>query len=350
MRVSWYADTGVAVFSIWQGDTCTGTFRLPIPELPRMVEVLTQGPPGAAGTGPRAADPGLRGAAPGPPAAAMGQAGAQASFAGQPDDDYLLSPRDGEEMMPAGRRGDDPHAGYPGSEPGWSYGEPLRPYRDVPRQGGYDPDGEYEDARPGGYQDIPPGGYEASAPGGGYGEPEPRGGYRDVPPGGYGGPAPDGLYEEPAPDGGYRDMPPGAYQDLPPGDYQDPAPDGYRAPRPPTGPLPVGRWQAGEPAGEYPEDELRADPLGGGYRGEAEQGYLPGPPTDIFPAAPPAGSYRGTGGLPASYEHAGYESDPADPDHESPYPAHDRGDPPPEPGARPGGRRAREYGHSRGRS
>ena len=30
MRLSWYADTGVAVFSIWQGGTCTGTFRLPI--------------------------------------------------------------------------------------------------------------------------------------------------------------------------------------------------------------------------------------------------------------------------------------------------------------------------------
>jgi hypothetical protein len=27
MRLSWYADTGVAVFSIWQGGTCTGTFR-----------------------------------------------------------------------------------------------------------------------------------------------------------------------------------------------------------------------------------------------------------------------------------------------------------------------------------
>ena len=29
MRLSWYADTGVSVFSIWQGGTCTGTFRLP---------------------------------------------------------------------------------------------------------------------------------------------------------------------------------------------------------------------------------------------------------------------------------------------------------------------------------
>src|SRR5580704_4729525 len=97
MRVSWYADTGVAVFSIWQGDTCTGTFRLPIPELPRMVEALTEGPPGAAGPGPQAGAPGLRMADPGPPTAAMGPA-MPASVAGQPSDDYEPSPRDHEQM------------------------------------------------------------------------------------------------------------------------------------------------------------------------------------------------------------------------------------------------------------
>src|SRR5215831_5592568 len=48
MRLSWYADTGVAVFSIWQGGTCTGTFRLPIADLPRMVEALQRGPHGDA--------------------------------------------------------------------------------------------------------------------------------------------------------------------------------------------------------------------------------------------------------------------------------------------------------------
>jgi hypothetical protein len=46
MRLSWYADTGVAVFSIWQGGMCTGTFRLAISDLPRMVETLEQGPGG----------------------------------------------------------------------------------------------------------------------------------------------------------------------------------------------------------------------------------------------------------------------------------------------------------------
>jgi hypothetical protein len=44
MRLSWYADTGVAVFSVWSGGRCTGTFRLPIDDLPRMIEILQRGP------------------------------------------------------------------------------------------------------------------------------------------------------------------------------------------------------------------------------------------------------------------------------------------------------------------
>src|SRR5215468_2534894 len=63
MRLSWYADTGVAVFSIWQGGTCTGTFRLPIADLPRMIEALRRGP----STGPEPdtgySDPGFPAAA-----------------------------------------------------------------------------------------------------------------------------------------------------------------------------------------------------------------------------------------------------------------------------------------------
>jgi hypothetical protein len=46
LRLSWYADTGVAVFSIWQGGMCTGTFRLAIGDLPRMVDTLERGPGG----------------------------------------------------------------------------------------------------------------------------------------------------------------------------------------------------------------------------------------------------------------------------------------------------------------
>jgi len=48
MRLSWYADSRVAVFSIWQGDRCTGTFRLPFGDLARMVQTLQHGPQPAA--------------------------------------------------------------------------------------------------------------------------------------------------------------------------------------------------------------------------------------------------------------------------------------------------------------
>jgi hypothetical protein len=46
MRLSWYSNTGIPVFSIWQGGTCTGTFRLPIDDLTRLVDSLRRGVPG----------------------------------------------------------------------------------------------------------------------------------------------------------------------------------------------------------------------------------------------------------------------------------------------------------------
>jgi hypothetical protein len=76
MRLSWYTDTGVAVFSIWQGSTCTGTFRLPIADLPRMVTALQRGPRGASRHQASGAPGGLprprHAAPPGPPPAAYG--------------------------------------------------------------------------------------------------------------------------------------------------------------------------------------------------------------------------------------------------------------------------------------
>jgi hypothetical protein len=52
MRLSWYADSKVAVFSIWQGNLCTGTFRLPFVDLARMVQTLQSGPPAPAHQSP----------------------------------------------------------------------------------------------------------------------------------------------------------------------------------------------------------------------------------------------------------------------------------------------------------
>ena len=118
MRVSWYADTGVAVFSIWQGDTCTGTFRLPIPELPRMVEALTQGPPGRAGSGSRTGDPGLGQADAGAPTAAMRPGGMPVPLPGQPADDYPPPYRDHEETPLDRGRTNPLSAGSPGFRAG----------------------------------------------------------------------------------------------------------------------------------------------------------------------------------------------------------------------------------------
>src|SRR5579875_2460232 len=65
MRLSWYADTGIAVFSIWQGGMCTGTFRLPNDHLPRMIDTQRRAPaPGEAladmtGAGPGWPQPGM---------------------------------------------------------------------------------------------------------------------------------------------------------------------------------------------------------------------------------------------------------------------------------------------------
>ena len=199
-----------------------------------------------------------------------------------------------------------------------------------------------------------------------------------------------------APHDGYRE-PPAAAPPGGPAQFAGRQQDSY----PPTGPLPVGRWRTGAPSDEIPQarpedgfapdgfaegrtpaDTLAADefapegyagepdgyggdgfaqdgftddgfpddPLADSYQGEAEQGYLPSPPTDMFPAASLSGGYPGQGSHPA-----GYEPDPADLDHENPYPdgRADRGGPPRDSGAyRPGrgGAREREYGHSRGRS
>jgi hypothetical protein len=432
MRVSWYADTGVAVFSIWQGDTCTGTFRLPIPELPRMVEALTQGPPGRAGSGAWAGGPGPRQADPGPSTAAMGPGGVPVPVPGQPADDYPRPYRGSEETQVDRGLSDPLPAGYPGSAPGGDYPDP-RPGlgQDFPPQHGYGaPDAGYAATAPPGYQEGPPtgrytgtgpAGYQGPGPGGQhqmppdgyYQDPAPEG-HRDLPPADYyQGPAPEGHGDQP-PGGYYQDLPAGGgYRDVPPGfDYRAPD-DGFREPLaaappedpaqfagrqqdpyPPAGPLPVGRWRSDEPSGEFPrtrpedgfapggyagdrppadrfatdefapdgypgegfaQDEFTADdfpddPLADSYQGEAEQGFLPSPPTDMFPAAALSGDYPGQGS-----HRAGYQPDPADLEHESPYPAGraDRGGPPGDSGAyRPGrgGAREREYGHSRGRS
>src|SRR5215470_19311258 len=70
LRISWYSDTGVAVLSIWQGGTCTGSFRLPMGDVPRLIAALQAGPPAADSPG---AAPAPYGSAAGGVAAGPGQ-------------------------------------------------------------------------------------------------------------------------------------------------------------------------------------------------------------------------------------------------------------------------------------
>jgi hypothetical protein len=95
MRLSWYADSKVAVFSIWQGSRCTGTFRLPFVDLARMVQTLQSGPPVPAHQPPAyqspaqrdgyQADPVIQASLPG---AGPGYAAATAAFDSGPDHGY----------------------------------------------------------------------------------------------------------------------------------------------------------------------------------------------------------------------------------------------------------------------
>jgi len=46
MRVNWHPEESVVVLSLWQGPTCTGTFRIPAADLPALLRALTDGPLG----------------------------------------------------------------------------------------------------------------------------------------------------------------------------------------------------------------------------------------------------------------------------------------------------------------
>ncbi len=43
LRVSWHAEAGVVVLSLWRDGTCAGTFRLSIDEVPELIDLLRAG-------------------------------------------------------------------------------------------------------------------------------------------------------------------------------------------------------------------------------------------------------------------------------------------------------------------
>ena len=320
MRLSWYSDTGVAVFSIWQGGTCTGTFRLPIDDLPRMVEALQRGPRGAAlpagesrdqergqerGLGAERQRRGLTSA----PTEAMPAVAEYATgqivpvtgefrSLGPAEPSYRDDPlayRDdplGSGGYPGYRdRGRDNNRGGDQDSPGGSFpgyaddGPPV--YRDRTPPPAYrdDPLGtpRYRDAPPAtsSYRDGPPGsgGYrDHSLPGG-------SPGHRDSDP--YGGdPLGSGSYpsyRDRAGDdnrGGDQDSPGGSF----PG-YADDGPPVYRDSPPPPAygddPLGSGGYRDGSLPGSVPGSRpghRDSDPYGGDPLGSGSSPQLPGGP------------------------------------------------------------------------
>src|SRR5712691_1399407 len=236
MRLSWYADTGVAVFSIWQGGTCTGTFRLPIADLPRMIDALRRGPHGDAAdpAGPRDAPRGATEPHGGP--AQPGRTG--------PHDRPGYGPEDyGPDAVPGpGTRYADPELPVTGAYREGDSGE----YGRTGAHGRYEPEATTAysgDSMPGG-----PGGYreERAAP------------YEDEPTGVYHGDLLSEDYRE-EPGAGYRDS--GQRPDRRGGGHPgDPRGGGYRE----------------DPPGAHPGDPhtsgYREDPLGGGYREDSRSG------------------------------------------------------------------------------
>ena len=328
MRLSWYADTGVAVFSIWQGGTCTGTFRLPIADLPRMVEALRRGPHGhddqVTGGQPGSREP-RRPVAPAPPGPAApsrpelldrdietGQttAAVHAPQAGPDQTGYLAGPDQ------TGYLAGPDQTGYlAGPEPpGYQAGPEPPGYRDQPLAD----DPGYETSLP------PRAGHRGKAPRRRRGSPpapppavtaEAGPGRRDVDPAGDPGEYPAGLAPDfpdeypagpPAADftaprgsrhrGRARDEDPGGYFDEPPApDLPHGYPGGYEA-------RPEASYPGEAPEGYQAEPGYLDDEALGGY--EAGPGYLdeqdyPGYP-DELPATgygPPARSYpEGTPG------------------------------------------------------
>lgn len=43
LRVSWHAEAGLVVLSLWREGVCAGTFRLAVEEVPDLIDVLRAG-------------------------------------------------------------------------------------------------------------------------------------------------------------------------------------------------------------------------------------------------------------------------------------------------------------------
>jgi hypothetical protein len=286
MRLSWYADTGVAVFSIWQGGTCTGTFRLPMDDLARMIEALRRGPqgqragrrevPGEAG---RDVPPGRAAAGDAPPGRSPEEGQATVAMRMPAGSGAQPGPRPDGPRPDGPRDAPRPEPGYPAAAPG-DYGTgPARTYRG--ESGGY-PIDPLDPAYP-----IPAAGYQE----------EPATGSYRRPAQGYGpgaGYPPDPGYQDGPAGGDYRRGRPAGYQDVPAtGDYRVGQSGSHRRePGDFPGEPRRARYEDEPAAAEYPDGDAR-----GGYR---EPGHPEVPATGDYRAGqsgshrrPPGGGYPG---------------------------------------------------------
>lgn len=60
LRVSWHTEAGVVVLSLWRMDTCAGTFRLSVEEVPDLIDALREGLDQAYDDTRRSLIPGMR--------------------------------------------------------------------------------------------------------------------------------------------------------------------------------------------------------------------------------------------------------------------------------------------------
>jgi hypothetical protein len=303
MRLSWYADTGVAVFSIWQGGTCTGTFRLPIADLPRMVEALRQGPHGHDDqvTGEQA---GSR--EPRPPAAPGPTTAVHAPPTGPDLTGYQAPPEP---------------AGYPA-------GPEVTGYQAGPEQTGYQTGPE-------------PAGYPAGPEVTGYQAGPEQTGYRTGPePADYpAGPEVTGYQAGPEQTGYQTGLEPTGYPAEPSARYRDQPPvsdPGYQtAPRPQPGRRAKAprRRRGSPPAVTAKAGRGRRDAAPAGDPGEYPAGLAPDSP-DEYPADPPAADFSAPRGSRRRGEQrdddpAGYFEEQPVPDLPHEYPSGYRAEPEP---------------------
>jgi hypothetical protein len=52
MEVSWHADEGIVIVSLWHGSICRATFRLPVDQAPAVVQTLADALGDAVASGP----------------------------------------------------------------------------------------------------------------------------------------------------------------------------------------------------------------------------------------------------------------------------------------------------------